>query len=116
MFYKKITVKSFPPHNYENGFILKNPSDVCIASNETIRIDLKLMIKVPSSHIGQIFTIPMEEYLIVRPVTLTSKLCKVYIFLTNHKSESILVRRGRAVAFLTCVKCTIVQHCLEIHS
>lgn len=74
------------------------------------------MIKPPSHTIVQICSLPLEEKITVRPLIIAKGLSKIYLNLKNETCEDIFLRKGRNVAFLTCVRCMVVDSCIEIHS
>ncbi len=114
LFYRKTSSKSYPPHKFDEGFMMKCPQDYVIKPNESRKIDLQLMIKLPIHHIGQVMTPPLESDLLVKPFTISARLSKIKIELTNTAEKAIYCRRGKSVAFLICMKCEEISGCIEL--
>lgn len=114
IFYRKTSINSRPPHKFDHGFMLQTPEQFTLQPGENRKIDLQLMLKLPSFHIGQIVSPPLESELLVKPQTLSTRLSKVIIEVNNTTSKEQTYRRGKNIAFLVCIKCEEISDCMEL--
>ena len=114
VFYRKLSLKSYSPHPFEDGFVMQSPHEYMIRPGESKKIDLKLMLRLPDGHIGNVITPPLEGELIVKPLTLSARMSKVIVEVKNSTEKNIRCRRGRGIAFLVCIKVANISGCMEL--
>ena len=114
LFYRKLSLKSYPPHKFDDGFMMQSPEECVIRSGESRKIDFQLMLKLPLYHIGKVITPPLEGNLIVKPLTLSGRMSKIKIEISNSSDKDITCRKGRGIAFLVCIKVANISTCMEL--
>ncbi len=113
IFYRKTSLNSYPPRKFDHGFVLKTPEKFILKPGESRKNDLQLMVKLPPQHMGQIISPPLESNLLVKPLTLTDRLSKLKIEVSNSTFKTLECRRGKSIAFLICIKCEEISGLLS---